>query len=303
MVTTNQVRRPAGGKASVIARAAATARRAFTLVELLVVVGIIAVLVGILLPTLGRAREQANIAQCMSNLRQIGVGFELYSQLSKGQMPLPYEKWITFGARAYLLNGNGRTWAGLLRDVAKVPVNAFRCPSELRDFRLDSPTGLNLLVPNYSAETNAADTYRSNPMFVFSYGVFVMAVNNEGGRRPAWAHDLKWGPPFVASGPKCTKGPVLKTWLKPSQDFALAIDSYFPYLNAAATWENTKAGWRTSATDANSVHRPNIWRHALRETAAKKFDRGPNCLFADGHVEPRIDLFGLKETQVSLPAP
>lgn len=61
-----------------------TAFRAFTLVELLVVIGIIALLVSILLPTLGRAREQAKSTQCKSNLRQYGIAFANYAVANKG---------------------------------------------------------------------------------------------------------------------------------------------------------------------------------------------------------------------------
>lgn len=63
-------------------------RAAFTLVELLVVIGIIAVLIGILIPVLGKAREQANRAKCMSNLRTISMAIITYAQDRKS-MPGP----------------------------------------------------------------------------------------------------------------------------------------------------------------------------------------------------------------------
>ena len=68
-------------------------KNAFTLVELLVVIGIIALLIAILLPSLAQAREAARSIACLSNLRQIGVAIISYANDNRGGPPIGHWNW------------------------------------------------------------------------------------------------------------------------------------------------------------------------------------------------------------------
>ncbi|MDB5319732.1 MAG: hypothetical protein JWN40_1363 [Phycisphaerales bacterium] len=122
-------------------------RSGFTLVELLVVIGIIALLIAILLPALSRARENAKNAQCLSNLRQLGTVYQFYANDYKDQIPIGYS--------------GGSPWTGyyICQSATYYPLmgclyqgnylsapQAFYCPSQI-DPRWQFATAENVYPP------------------------------------------------------------------------------------------------------------------------------------------------------------
>jgi prepilin-type processing-associated H-X9-DG protein/prepilin-type N-terminal cleavage/methylation domain-containing protein len=166
-------------------------RRAFTLVELLVVIGIIALLISILLPALGRAREQAKSAQCLSNLRQIGIAFAAYSSENHGYtVPgfirlVPVEKsrgmetWFTLlVANGYVKQANQVDFSGKGgsikgQDAWASPTSAgnsiFRCPSGL-----DMSAGDN--VPQSKTDAWNSAFFRKQSKLYFGKNVMVSPI-------------------------------------------------------------------------------------------------------------------------------
>jgi prepilin-type N-terminal cleavage/methylation domain-containing protein len=69
--------------------------RAFTLIELIVVIAIIGILAALLLPVLTRAKEAARGTSCLNNLHQIGIGLQLYVQDNNNHLPIMRDKSLT----------------------------------------------------------------------------------------------------------------------------------------------------------------------------------------------------------------
>jgi prepilin-type N-terminal cleavage/methylation domain-containing protein len=223
----------------------------FTLVELLVVIGIIALLIGMLMPALSRAKAQSKMVACASNMRQVGLTLLMYAQDNNGWI-FPVGAGSGDFAKGLGTNvGFSERWTTVAFRPAVVNPQAMLCPEDPDVGGEDSKDNLQPDDPLYNAADPAGNIAKTKHSYILNMHVVFEDV------KYSRTHGIA-SSDIIVMGEKTT--------------------AYYDYYMENATGNPTKkTGFTGCTSDYDLKVEPN--RHGLRS--------GSNYLYLDIHVDNR----------------
>ncbi len=288
------------------------ASRAFTLIELLVVIAIIALLIGILLPALGAARQSAKDMLCKSNLRQVATATMVYANDYNGKFP------PVLGGQYVIDPQNGKqgmVWYDVNRIGQYLPQEDFRnvtvdnvqnptvggtvlrCPNHpdaARSYTMNHwAASAGEIEPNFSTGTSRyyrPGTFRDSFNDNFQLGqAFDSSVDRSSS---VMLFSEAWG--FFPSETPDSSGQT--TWFSEGSNGARGLpgqrfgaDMGIPQLATTGNWRGTgqyeRAPEMVGDESAAPISYIPYYRHPVRRDEAFALEGGANFAFADGHVE------------------
>ena len=236
-------------------------KKAFTLIELLVVISIIALLLSILMPALGRAREQARIVVCANNEKQIGTSLLMYAFENDDLFPLHiHQPWlhdITYTTSDYIIKTGGDK-------------KTFYCPSDLQHRTWEDPRFWKF-TQAYNDDYGPEPTNRALRDVNYRVTGYFFLMDNVVARTYL---------------PRTVSGEPPKMWLRKASikmrnsEFEMVTDSV--YSNGTDRYTTNFVNVTSSAQQIkwNLLDNTN---HLISNT----IPAGGNIVFLDGHVEWR----------------
>jgi prepilin-type processing-associated H-X9-DG protein len=238
---------------------------AFTLVELLVVIGIIAILISLLLPALGRAQEQARRVKCLSNLRQIGQATIMYCDQNKGFFPAQggsgavADDWISWTQFAKTPSSLSNSSLAPYLGKGDYLVNVFRCPTD------DIST-------HYYHYNGSKGISTPGNAYLFSYSMNQLLTNPS-----------KVGAPFVAPEYPSTLKRMKMAMVRHSSDKIMVVDESALSIDDGA-WKPPVLTSLNPPTYNTATPNQISERHESFRQSYDPAGRG-NVVFCDGHAE------------------